>query len=272
MTAKGARARSRGEGRAGKDIMKTTIMAAAAALTMAGAWQAWSATSTPAYVSAAVADSTRPKADTDLDAERKPADMLVFAQVKPGETVVDFMPGAGYFTRLFSDVVGPKGKVYAFIPTELAKFSKKPLPASGAQTDPDRPNITAIVAPVDDFAVPTPADVIWTSQNYHDLHDPFMGPADMKVFDTAVYKALKPGGLFIVLDHAAAPGSGVADTNTLHRIDPAVVKAEVTAVGFKYVGQSKVLANPADNHTLKVFDPAIRHHTDQFIYAFRKPK
>ena len=125
---------------------------------------------------------------------------------------------------------------------------------------------------MDNFAVPKLADVVWTSQNYHDLHDPFMGPADMKAFDTAVFKALKPGGVFIVLDHAAADGSGVSATNTLHRIDPAVVKAEVTAVGFKYVSESTVLRNPADPHTALVFDPSIRGHTDQFIYKFRKLK
>jgi predicted methyltransferase len=246
--------------------------AAAALASLAAAFTANGADTVPANVAAAVGDASRPQADKDLDPERKPAEMLEFAAVKPGEVVVDFMPGGGYFTRLFSDSVGPKGKVYAFVPAELAKLVKQPLPASGAHPDPARPNVTAIVAPVNDFAVPEAADLVWTSQNYHDLHDPFMGPADMKAFDAAVFKALKPGGLFIVLDHAAAAGSGVSATNTLHRIDPAVVKTEVTAVGFKFVGESDVLQNPADPHTALVFDPAIRHHTDQFIYKFRKPK
>jgi len=253
-------------------MRKTTFLAASAVLTLAaGAVTAAVLPSYPANIAAAVADASRPQADKDLDAERKPTDMLTFAGVKPGETVVDFMPGGGYFTRLFSDSVGPKGVVYAFIPSELTKISKNPLPANGDHPDAARPNVTAIVAPVDDFAVPTKADLVWTSQNYHDLHDPFMGPADMKAFDTAVYKSLKPGGLFIVLDHAAAAGSGVSATNTLHRIDPAVVKTEVEAVGFKFVGESDVLKNPADPHTALVFDPSIRHHTDQFIYKFRKP-
>src|SRR5580698_497767 len=253
-------------------MRKTTFLAASAVLTLAaGAVTAAVFPSFPANIAAAVADASRPQADKDLDAERRPTDMLTFAGVKPGETVVDFMPGGGYFTRLFSDSVGPKGVVYAFIPSELTKISKNPLPANGDHPDAARANVTAIVAPVDNFAVPTQADLVWTSQNYHDLHDPFMGPADMKAFDTAVYKSLKPGGLFIVLDHAALPGSGLSATNTLHRIDPAVVKTEVEAVGFKFVGESDVLQNPADPHTALVFDPSIRHHTDQFVYKFRKP-
>ncbi|MFI4976240.1 MAG: class I SAM-dependent methyltransferase [Caulobacterales bacterium] len=250
------------------------LAVAAAAVVAGGVGVGWRAGAADAHnsIAAAVADAARPQKDRDLDPERKPADMLEFAGVKPGQTVVDFMPGGGYFTRLFASVVGPKGTVYAFIPSELAKLAKTPLPDNGSHPDAAHPFVTAIVAPVDKFAVPTKADIIWTSQNYHDLHDPFIGPADMKAFDAGVYAALKPGGLFIVLDHAAAAGSGVSATNTLHRIDPAVVKTEVEAVGFKYVGESTVLRNPADPHTALVFDPAIRHHTDQFIFKFRKPK
>ena len=86
-----------------------------------------------------------------------------------------------------------------------------------------------------------------------------------------MFKALKPGGIYIVIDHVAAAGSGLRDTETLHRIDPAIVKKQVLAAGFEFVGESKVLANPKDDHTLKVFDPAIRGVTDQFVYKFRKP-
>ena len=252
--------------------------AAAAMVVGVGAMAAWQGVaavfpSIPRFIAKAVADPKRPKEDTDRDAERKPAEMLVFAQVKPGQRVVDFMPGGGYFTRLFANAVGPKGRVYAFTPSELGKFVKEgPLPVNGSQPDKDRPNVFALVAPVDIFATPEPVDMVWTSQNYHDLHDPFMGPADMKVFDTAVFNALKPGGVFVVLDHAAPDGSGVSDTNTLHRIDEAAVKSEVTSVGFVLDGESDVLRNPADPRNALVFDKSIRGHTDQFILRFRKPK
>ena len=226
----------------------------------------------PAYIAAAVADTTRPADDVALDAERLPAAMLEFAGVKPGMTVVDIMPGGGYFTRLFSDVVGPKGHVISYMPDEYIAMSKDP------QKSTDRlmglakiaPNVQPMHDKLLDPAPPAVSDIAWTSQNYHDLHD--IPGADLVGFNKQIYANLKPGGLYIILDHAAAAGSGLRDTNTLHRIDPAVVKQEVTAAGFVFVGESKVLANPADDHTLKVFDPSIRHHTDQFIYKFRKPK
>ena len=125
---------------------------------------------------AAVADANRPKADIERDAERKPADMLAFAGVKPGDKVADLIPGKGYFTRLFADVVGPKGVVYAYVPSEFAKFSKTPLPANGAHPDPARPNIVFLTGPANDFATPQKLDIVWISQNYHDLKDSFAAP------------------------------------------------------------------------------------------------
>jgi predicted methyltransferase len=248
-------------------ICKTALLA----IVFATAFPAvQAATLTP--IAAAVADPTRPAEDKALDAERKPAEMLEFAGVKPGMTVVDLVPGGGYFTRLFADAVGPTGKVLPYVPDEMLKGAKDPAKAL------DRLNGTATghanVFPMHDpmLSPPPPgiADIVWTSQNYHDLHN--IPAADLIAFNKVMFAALKPGGVYVVLDHAAAAGSGLRDTNTLHRIDPAVVKAEVLAAGFVFDGESKILANPADDHTLKVFDPALRHHTDQFIYRFRKPK
>ena len=234
-------------------------MAATPAISLAGSKVATAAVSSP----------TRPETDTKHDADRKPIEMLTFAGVKPGDKVADLVPGSGYFTRLFALAVGPKGMVYSFLPAEFAGFSKAPLPASGSHP---APNVTFLVAPMNAFAVPEKLDVVWTSQNYHDLHDGFAAPTDLKIVNKAIFNALKPGGVFVVLDHSSKPGSGLKDTETLHRIDAAVVKAEVEAAGFKWVGESKVLANPADPRTANVFDPSIRGHTDQFIYKFRKPK
>jgi predicted methyltransferase len=128
-----------------------------------------------------------------------------------------------------------------------------------------------IVQPAAQFAIPQKADVIWTSQNYHDYPDKFMGPTDPALLNKAVFAALKPGGVFVVVDHVAEAGSGLRDTDTLHRVDPAIVKSQVIAAGFTFDGESDVLRNPADTHTLKVFDASIRGHTDQFVYRFRKP-
>ncbi|WP_044564219.1 class I SAM-dependent methyltransferase [Azospirillum sp. B4] len=226
-----------------------------------------------AAITAAVADSNRPQADKDRDGDRKPAEMLAFAGVKPGDKVVDFMPGAGYFTRLLAKTVGPKGRVYSLLPGELATRSTKAVDGQKAlAADKAYGNIVPLIQPVNAPSIPEKVDVVWTSQNYHDLHDAFLGPADVPAFNKAVFDALKPGGVYIVLDHVAEAGSGLRDTDSLHRIDPETVKKEVLAAGFVLDGEDDALRNTADNHSLKVFDPSLRGHTDQFVFRFRKPK
>jgi len=231
------------------------------------------ANSIPPYATAAVADKARPAEDTARDADRKPAEMIAFAGIKPGSVVVDLVPGKGYFTRIFAKAVGPKGHVYAYFPTEIDSMLKGKAPSVTAVTNDAKeyPNVSLIHAPLARFLVPQAADVVWTSQNYHDFHDSFFGPADLAVVNKAIYDALKPGGTYVVLDHAAEPGSGLRDTETLHRIDSAAVKKEVMAAGFQFVGEDDVLRNPADPHTKNVFDASIRGKTDQFIFKFRKP-
>ncbi len=228
-----------------------------------------------AYITAAIADKGRPEADTKRDADRKPAEMLEFAGVKPGMTVVDLIPGGGYFTRIFSKAVGEKGTVYAVGgPPRPPADPAKPPPPPAQDTiaaDPGYANVKSVHVPLPGgIVIPTKADVVWTSQNYHDLN--LNTAVDMAKFDKSVFDALKPGGVFVVLDHAAVSGAAPDPQDKLHRIDPALVKKQVEAAGFKFEGESKVLANPADDHTKPVFDPSIRGHTDQFIYKFRKPK
>lgn len=226
----------------------------------------------PAIISAAIANPARPEGDRKQDANRKPLEVLEFTGVKPGDRVADFIPGGGYVTRLFSAIVGERGHVYAIVPEELFKMKKNPDAAVQAiAVDPAYSNVTVLREPVNKFKVPEKLDMVWTSMNYHDLHDPFLGPADMATLNEAIFNALKPGGVYIVLDHAAAAGSGLRDTNTLHRIDPETVKKELLAAGFALEAKSDVLHNPADDHSAKVFDPAIRGKTDKFIFKFRKP-
>ena len=194
--------------------------AVAAGLLTAGTGAASSAiaNSAPAYVTAAVADPDRPAADTALDASRKPAEILTFIGIKPGDKVVDLFAGA-YWDRLFSKVVGPSGTVIAFQSVEMAKALKQALPPVGSAPYPNYPNIIAQSKPINDLDPPPGStDIVWMRQNYHDMYDPFMGPADVPAVDRAIFKSLKHGGVFIVIDHSAPDGSGLASTNTTHRI------------------------------------------------------
>jgi len=225
-------------------------------------------------IAAAVADPSRPATDTIRDTNRKPAETLAFVDVKPGDKIADYAAGAGYFTRLFGALVGPTGHVYASVPSALFKYPNIVKGIAEIQTYVvTHPNITVIFASALDAAkYPEKLDVFWISQNYHDLHDRFMGPVDMQAFNRTVYSALKPGGVYVVLDHAAAKGSAADVTDTLHRIEPSTVRREVEAAGFKFENQSAVLANAEDPHTAGVFDPSIQGRTDQFILKFRKPR
>jgi predicted methyltransferase len=231
------------------------------------------ASSIPANIKAAVADSNRPDADKQRDAERKPAETLAFLGVKSGGSVAELLPGGGYFTRLFSAAVGAKGHVYALVPERPAN-APADMPDLAAKVkaiaaDAHYANVTVVVAPLATLTAPKPVDVVFTAQNYHDLHN---FPVDVVAFDRSILNSLKPGGLYVVLDHSAQLGSGLNDTKTLHRIDSEAVKKEVIDAGFEFVGASNILANAADSRTAKVFDPSIRGKTDQFILKFRKPK
>ena len=224
-----------------------------------------------ALVQAAVSAPTRPAADVARDALRKPAALLAFSGLKPGDRVADIMPGQGYFTRLFRSIVGTGGRVYAVVPTELAQVNPKGLDAIKAVVDePGMAGTQVLTMPTAEIAAPTPLDLAWTSDNYHDLYA-FFGPEKAAAFDAAVFKALKPGGTFIVIDHVATAGGDASAVRRLHRIDPEVVKAQVVAAGFKFEADSPLLANPSDTHSDPIFSPSIRGRTDQFVFRFRKP-
>lgn len=219
----------------------------------------------------ALADPARPAEDRARDMARKPAAILAFARVKPGDKVADFMMGGGYWTRILSGAVGPKGKVYGYQPAEFIGYraaygtEQDAAVAGRANVVPRRDSLSAI-------AFPEPLDLIITSQNWHDLHLKAFPAGSAAAIAKQVFGALKPGGTLLVIDHAAAPGAELAVADTLHRIDPAKVRAEIEAAGLRFDGESPLLRQPADPHTGNVFTPAIRGKTDQFVYRFRKPK
>lgn len=218
----------------------------------------------PTYA-AAVSDAARPQADKDRDAERKPAEMLAFANVKPGEKIGELLPGGGYFSRIFSKAVGPTGKVYAISPAAMLTRFK-----AISDDKANYPNIEVVTVEGAGFKAPEPLDLVWTSQNYHDLKN-VPPPFDIAAYNKAIYDALKPGGLYVVIDHAAKPDAADDVTSKLHRVRQDVVKKEVLAAGFKFVGESNAIRNPADPRDKPVFDPSLRGKTDQFAMKFKKP-
>jgi predicted methyltransferase len=220
----------------------------------------------------ALADPGRKDQRDSADARRKPAPLITLAGVKPGDKVLDLIPGSGYWTRIFSKIVGPEGKVYAVWPQAYAREAMGNV-ADMRKLSADKyyGNIVTLVEPTATLTAPEPLDVVWTSQNFHDYPDEFMGKGDPSMLAKAAFDALKPGGVFMVIDHRAKEGRGLADTEKLHRIDPATVRKLAEAAGFKFAGGSKVLDNPADPLDIPVFDKSIRGHTSQFAYKFVKP-
>ncbi|WP_421916922.1 class I SAM-dependent methyltransferase [Mesorhizobium sp.] len=206
--------------------------------------------------------------------QSKLSELIKFARVEAGSTVIDVYPGEGGWTRLFSDIVGPKGRVYSFVPAEVADFKNDPVGLMRTLAkEPGRENVEAVSA--DLVAMPEvtqPADVLWLHLFYHDLHTALMQKkgATAARFNRAVHERLKPGGSYVIVDHAAAAGTGTSDTQSLHRIDPASVREEVEAAGFVLDAQSSILAKTDDSHSVKVFDPSIKGETDRFVYRFVK--
>ncbi|GAB6855133.1 class I SAM-dependent methyltransferase [Asaia astilbis] len=232
-----------------------------------------SATRTPdsAMSASLLASEARPAADRARDALRKPQDLLALAPLQKGAVAADLMPGGGYFTRLLSLETGPSGQVFAVVPAEMvARHPQIAQKAKAIGGSPDFGNVSVVVTPIVDFRVDKPLDLVWTSQNYHDVYGG-MGPETALRMDKAIFQALKPGGIFMVIDHVALTGTGTTAPNTLHRIDPALIIQQVESVGFQLVANSAVLRNPADSHTLPVFDKAIKGHTDQVVLKFQKP-
>jgi predicted methyltransferase len=207
--------------------------------------------------------------------QAKQSELIRFARVDAGATVIDVYPGGGDWTRLFSDVVGPEGRVYSFVPAEVAHFKNDPVGLMRTLAkEPGRENVDAVSADLVAMSKATqPADVLWMHLFYHDLHTALIKDkgATADAFNRAVYERLKPGGRYVIVDHAAAIGAGTSEAQSLHRIDPASVRKEVEAAGFMLDAESTMLANKDDPHSVKVFDPSIKGETDRFAYRFVRP-
>ncbi len=226
------------------------------------------------FIESALADPHRPVEDRTADAERRPAQCLAFAGVTPGSRILELVPGSGYYTRILSATVGPRGRVYAVAPPRRADAPiDAPEPAAPVQAiarDLHYRNVTVLTQSAWTVVLPQPVDLAWTSLNYHDFHN--VAGLDVRSLNDSVWRNLRPGGTYLIIDHAAASGSGLRDTGTLHRIDAETVVAEVDAAGFKLLARGRILANTQDAHDRPVFGATIRGHTDQFMLIFGKPQ
>ena len=207
------------------------------------------------HLTDAVSNDIRLEKDVARDINRKPANILAFAGVKEGHTVIDMLSGGGYYSELFSLSVGKSGSVYILM----------------SRADDARVAMFENMTKINDRNLADMkgrADLIFTALNYHDIvnSDKFDRP-DMLA---GIKSHLKDDGVFVIIDHAAAQDSGKSATNTLHRIDKDFVIAEVTSAGFILDDESFDLKNDQDGHNLKVFDPAIRGRTDRFVLRFKK--
>ena len=254
--------------------MKRTSLLLASVALLASTALASAQPGVTAQMKAAVADSARPEADTARDANRKPAEMLAFAGVTPGKIVVDMLPGGGYFTRIFAKAVEPKGRVYAY----FSNHNDEALRKQGR--DPDNlmadlkriyKNLGVIHGPLSQFVTPEPVDVVWTSLNYHDLHNKNFN-VDVNEVNKAIFKSLKPGGLYVVVDHAAADNAPDDVTQGLHRIKKSAVVKEIESAGFKLLAEGEALHYPSDDGSKRVFENDIRGKTNQFMLKFQKPR
>ena len=339
---------------------KTASIAAALSFSLLAGSSAIGADAIPAYVTAAVNDGGRTPWDISRDADRKPAEVLAFSQIKPGMVVVDLIPGDAYYTRMLAKLVGPKGKVYAVVPgggvftrnERMAQRMGKP-PAS-VPADPGyacvlgcypsgppgyllnvdhvqalenineyRDLITVFWVDLAELGgnlpLPEQVDVVFSADAYHDMHrtvevtlpqymqgrSGVLKPVNVSNLDKSIFRNLKPGGKFIVLDYAATSDGGFKDAerekydpdtapghpgsivalntkpaapaaasvaDALHRTQPAAVKAEITAAGFVLDGESKALALGSDDHSKPVDGLAsVRDKNDQYLFRFVKP-
>jgi predicted methyltransferase len=216
-----------------------------------------------------LSSTARPQTDRDRDAGREPEKVIQFFGVKRGDHVADLLTGGGYWTRILVPLVGPTGRVYAGNNPFFARFYAQA--EDSLLAEPAFKNVVRIDGAVDKLALPTDGslDVVLMVQAYHDL---FLTDEDRSVLNRKVFAALKPGGVYGIIDHAAGAGAGSSKIESLHRIEKKVVVDEVEAAGFKLAREADFLKNAADDHSAKIFDPSIAGKTDRFVLRFEKPR
>jgi predicted methyltransferase len=207
----------------------------------------------------------RPGDDVARDADRKPQEIMDLFGIAPGQSVVELMAGRGYYVELLAQRVGSQGRVYAHnSPFVLKRFAEGPISERLAR--PALANASRLDTEIDDPQLPPDLDAVMLVLFYHDTY--WQG-VDREQMNAAVFAALKPGGIYGVIDHHAEAGSGSRDVEELHRVDVKLVKQEILAAGFELETSSELLRHPEDDRGENVF--TMRGKTDRFVLKFRKP-
>jgi predicted methyltransferase len=233
------------------------------------------AAAAPADVAAAVAAPGRTPDNVKLDEGRKPAEVLNFFGLRKGSQVIDMFGANQYWAEIMAPVVGPRGKITVWQPTQFLNDDRRKTFAAFAKR---QKNVSLISSPFEVPALGTNAyDFMIMNLDYHDVYlenpERKIVRMDPDQWLKSIYAAMKPGATVGIIDHVALPNDDTrATVLKLHRIDPEVLKADFERAGFELVGIRNFLRNPADDHTLLVFDPAIRGKTDRVVYRFRKPR
>ena len=218
----------------------------------------------PTNIKRAVESPARSAEQRARDADRKPAETLMLAEIAEGERVIELASFGHYYTTMLVEAVGRTGQVYMIDMPWTDRFGGEGARAFDAAHE----NATYTQVNYNQANLPQNVDAVLNVLFYHDLTRDQVDTADM---NRRIFAALKPGGIYLVIDHKAEDGSGWRDAETLHRIDPATIRTEVTAAGFQLAQDSNLLANPADNRKESMRAPAIRGKTDQAVLVFRKP-
>lgn len=250
------------------------ILALALALGSAKSVSADDQVASDVVYSAAVAAPDRPAEARALDEGRKPAEVLAFLGLEPGMTAADLLTGEGYWAEIMDAVVGDDGAVIGYQPEQF--YTDEESKAAWSALEARSPRVSEMRYPFDAFAPPAGSlDFALINLSYHDLYwtsERYRIPlTDPDAYLEALYVAMRPGAVVGVIDHVGEGADTRALVDATHRIDPSVVRADFERAGFEFVGESDILRNPEDNHSVNVFDPAIRGKTDRFVYKFRRP-
>src|SRR5690606_11992836 len=219
----------------------------------------------PKHIKEAVESPNRDPKLKEYDGYNRPAEILALAGIKKGGRVIEFGPYDLYYTEMLSEAVGPKGEVWAY---EVPDIHEQVVEHYKDFLD-KHPNVKYSGTDYNNLEFPRQVDVVFNNLYFHEM---LLRGTLLEPFHAKLFKAMKPGAIYLIIDHSAVLGTETNHTGTLHRVDPAIVRANVMAAGFELVEDSRLLENHSDDRNTPAFEPPTKRvQTDRIVYKFRKP-